>query len=449
VREVTRPVRRRLVSESQLDPDLEVLFLEDLSGPLLVHLFRLAVDQELELRGTVLRDEGDRDLGRVDGEVERGGVADGAKDATPVGVFAVEGGLDEGGSGDGRGDLVSAFVGGCALQVEKRVSETSCRKVGRENERKTNLNNDLNELLSSFSVTNNKLSELSGEARQLVPELDVLLRRSLLSDLANPARTVGEGDDGIVRGHVAVDGDRVEGAVDGVGEGVLKVGGSDSGVRGDDPEHGSVRSGRRTHVRVDHPRALVDTDHANLLTAELERPGAKFRERVGGHERLCSVAPCGETATEGRRRRLDTAEDLLDGEELTDDAGRHDESSGPAGRRRGGKERVELLAHCPGVFESLRPSDGVGASRIDDESSGDTSLLGEDFCRNDDGGGDESVASEGPGGAAGSVRDDDAQVELLPVLFDAAVKSGREEAVGELWRGGGLEGEALSLGLGG
>lgn len=119
MREIASPVRRRLVSESQLDPDLEVLLLEDLSGPLLVHLLRLAVDQELELRGTILRDEGDGDLGRVDGEVERGGVADGAKDATPVGVFAVEGGLDEGGGRDGRGDLVSAFVGGSALMVEE------------------------------------------------------------------------------------------------------------------------------------------------------------------------------------------------------------------------------------------------------------------------------------------------------------------------------------------
>lgn len=97
VREVARPVRRRLLSQPQLDPNLKILLLQDLRGPLLVNLLRLAVDQELEFGSSVLRDERDGDLGRVDGEVEGGGVANGAEDATPVGVFAVEGGFDEGG----------------------------------------------------------------------------------------------------------------------------------------------------------------------------------------------------------------------------------------------------------------------------------------------------------------------------------------------------------------
>jgi hypothetical protein len=75
-----------------------------------------------------LRDERDGDLGRVDGEVERGGVADGAEDATPVGVFAVESGLDEGGGGDGRGDLVSTGVGRSALY---RALSVNSYKKGR------------------------------------------------------------------------------------------------------------------------------------------------------------------------------------------------------------------------------------------------------------------------------------------------------------------------------
>lgn len=118
MREITSPVRRALVSEAQLDADLEVLLGEDLARASLVDILRLAIDEELQGRGTVLRDERDRDFGRVD--LEPGlGVADGAEDAAPVGVLAVQGALDQRRGRDGRSDLVRSLVGGRALQRKK------------------------------------------------------------------------------------------------------------------------------------------------------------------------------------------------------------------------------------------------------------------------------------------------------------------------------------------
>ena len=92
-----------LPAAAQVDTDLEVLLGEDLRRAPLVHGLGLPGHDEAEGRRPVGRDEAD---GCPGGDHRlRGGqtlrVADGAEDAAPVGVFAVEGGFDQGVAGDG------------------------------------------------------------------------------------------------------------------------------------------------------------------------------------------------------------------------------------------------------------------------------------------------------------------------------------------------------------
>ncbi len=93
--QVARVVARRLVSEPELDLDRQVLGLEDLGRAGLVDLLGLALYEQLELGRAVGRDERDRHLGRVNLKVGLG-VAHRAEDPAPVGVLAVQGGLDQG-----------------------------------------------------------------------------------------------------------------------------------------------------------------------------------------------------------------------------------------------------------------------------------------------------------------------------------------------------------------
>lgn len=85
-----------LPSASQIDKDFEVLFREDLRGARLIYGLGFSVCDELERFGPVGWDEADGCAGGDDcvggGEALR--VADCAEDPAPVGVFAVEGGLD-------------------------------------------------------------------------------------------------------------------------------------------------------------------------------------------------------------------------------------------------------------------------------------------------------------------------------------------------------------------
>lgn len=65
MRKIAGPVSSALLTETQLDLDLEVLVLENHTGASLVDLLRLSVDEELKLSRAVGGNERDRDLGRV------------------------------------------------------------------------------------------------------------------------------------------------------------------------------------------------------------------------------------------------------------------------------------------------------------------------------------------------------------------------------------------------
>ena len=158
VREVASPVGRALVSEAQLDADLEVLLSEDLARAGFVDVLRLSVDEELQRRGTVLRDERDRDFGRVDFEPGLR-VPDGAEDAAPVGVLAMQCALDQRRGRDGRSDLVRSLVCRRALQRKNRCSASpKSRESSSEKETETHIHGDLDKLFGALSVADDQLS---------------------------------------------------------------------------------------------------------------------------------------------------------------------------------------------------------------------------------------------------------------------------------------------------
>lgn len=99
---------------TQIDKDFEVLFGEYLRRARLIHGLGFPVDDELERFGAVGWDEADGCSGRDDGFCGRETlrVADGAEDAAPVGVFAVQGRFDQGVAGDGCSYEFRVWEGG-------------------------------------------------------------------------------------------------------------------------------------------------------------------------------------------------------------------------------------------------------------------------------------------------------------------------------------------------
>lgn len=156
------------------------------------------------------------------GEVR--GVPDRAEDAAPVGVFAVEGGFDERGARDGGCYAAGVEVGDCPDNV------------------------DVDEFGGAFAVANDELGELLGEGCEGLQEGEAVWGGEG-SDGGTAGGTVGEEGDGVVCGCVAVDGDGVEGSVDGVGEQEGKGACGDRGVGRENAEEGG-------HVRVDHAGAF-------------------------------------------------------------------------------------------------------------------------------------------------------------------------------------------------
>lgn len=223
-----RPVR----SAPEIDQDLQVLLGEDLRRAALVHGLGFPVDDELErLAGPVARHEADGCPGRDDGcggggETLR--VADGAEDAAPVGVLAVQGRLDQGVPRDGRGDELGVREGG-------RVCDS-----------------DADELRRSFAVAHDELRELLREVREDLLHGGSVVRGGRGDGLAaggGGGGAVGEDGEGVVCAGAAVYADGVEGALDGVGEEGLEGGGWDGGVGAEDAEEGG-------HVGMDHAGAF-------------------------------------------------------------------------------------------------------------------------------------------------------------------------------------------------
>ena len=246
----TGPVR----STAEIDQNFKILFREDRGRATLVHGLGFPVDDESERRGAVGGDEADGCAGRVDrfGGRETLRVADGAEDAAPVGVFAVQGRLDQGVAGDGGGD------------------ELGVRKGGRVDD------SDPDELGGAFAVPHDELGELLREVREhLLHGFPVLGRRRV--DGLAAGGTVGEDGEGVVGACAAVYADGVEGAVDGVGEERSESCGWDGSVGAEDTEE-------RGHVWMDHAGAFGHSCYRigdGRRGGESECPGEELGESVG------------------------------------------------------------------------------------------------------------------------------------------------------------------------
>ena len=225
--EVAEPVTRLLGprpvgAAAEVHEDFEVLVREDLGGAGLVDGLGFAVHDERERWGAVGWDEGDGCAGGDDGpgggEALR--VADGAEDAAPVGVFAVQRGFDEGVAGDGCGDEFRVGEGG-------RVGDFDPYEFGR-----------------SFAVSDDELGELLRKGGEDGLHCGPVFRGGRRDGLA-AAGAVGEDGEGVVGAGAAVYAYGVEGALGGVGE-------EGSEGRGWDGSVGAQDAEERGHVWMDH-----------------------------------------------------------------------------------------------------------------------------------------------------------------------------------------------------
>ncbi len=198
--EIAKPITRLLLPRSvrpasQIDEDFQVLFGENLRRARLIYGLGLAVYDELEGRGPVGRDEADGCSGRDDGAGggEALGVADCAEDAAPVCVFAVQGGLDEGVTGDGGGDEFGVGEGGGVDDF------------------------DPDELGGALAVADDELGELLGEGCEDALHCEAV-GGSGRGDGRAAGGAVGEDGEGVVGAGAAVYAYGVEGPLDGVGE---------------------------------------------------------------------------------------------------------------------------------------------------------------------------------------------------------------------------------------
>ena len=256
---ITSPIIRLLpprprLTPPKINPNLQILALENPPRALLIHSLGLPIHQEPQLRAPIHRHKTHaRSLRHNRPRPDARRVAHRAQDAPPVGVLAVEGGLDERGGGDGGGDGAGGFEG-CAVHDA-----------------------DADEFCGALAVADDQVGEVLGEARE-----DGLHGAAVggggRGDGGAGRGAVGEDGDGVVGAGIAVDGDGVEGVGDGVGEEGGEGGGGDGGVGAEDAEEGG-------HVGVDHARAF---GHAREVVGrawgggEGEGAGEEFGEGVGG-----------------------------------------------------------------------------------------------------------------------------------------------------------------------
>ena len=172
------------------------------------------------------------------------GIAGGADDAAPVGVFAIERGFHQRRSGDrATDDFGLLFAGGAC-------------------------NADRDELGGAFTI-----------AGDLFGQVDARLGERFLKFLARrlDARgAVGEDEQRVVGAGVAVDGDAVERAARSVLQAQAQARRRDNRVGHHHAEHGG-------HVGMDHAAALGGAGQAPAFVREFD--AGRFGDHVGGHDR--------------------------------------------------------------------------------------------------------------------------------------------------------------------
>lgn len=108
------------------------------------------------------------------------------------------------------------------------------REGGLEGNGPTNLDGDGDEFGGTFSIPDDQFGEFLGETRELISErykVGIALLHLFATFLS---RSIREEDDGVVRGHIAIDGDGVERSVHRVVECGLEGGRRDGSVGGDE-----------------------------------------------------------------------------------------------------------------------------------------------------------------------------------------------------------------------
>ena len=232
----------------------------------------------------------------------------------------------------------------------------------------------------------------------------------------NAGSAVGEQEDRVVRGGVAVDSAHVEALIHCCGEHLLEIRGVSLGVGRHVDEH-------RRHIGVDHARALGHRADLHRAGGELQLIGALLADGIGGHDGVGSLGTVllGELAGNDL---ADALEHLVDRKSLADDAGGADEHFVFTEA----KELFRLALNGAGVFDALLTGSSVGIAGVDDDS---TSLaLFQDLTVENDRSCAELVRGEAGRAGAGQVGVENSDVGLLVLaLFDGGVDRASGEAL--------------------
>ena len=175
--------------------------------------------------------------------------AHGSHDAAPVGVLAVDGGLDQLGVAHGAGDAAGVLIGGGAAH------------------------GDVHDLAGALAVLDQHVGDLAQDVGKALFQ-----QGGVLTFGTDAGSAVGQAEDGIVGGGIAVHADAVEGLVHGAGEHGLPGLAVHIGVGEHDGQHGG-------HVGADHARALGHAGKAHGAAGQGHRDAGELGKGVGGHER--------------------------------------------------------------------------------------------------------------------------------------------------------------------
>src|ERR1035437_1496684 len=198
------------IAESELAADADLVALE--GSPDLVKV-------DLGDAGAVVEDDrGAHGHGQLVQHQLRAGAAEGGDNAAPVGIAAVDGGLDQIGAGDGaRQGAGVGFAGGAD-------------------------DGDGEHLSGALAVAGALLAEVNADLLQGHLEG---LQPVAWQERPATGGAIGEDRQHVVGAGVTVHGDQVEAAFNTTGEHLAQLGSGHGGVGGQEPEHGG-------HVDVDH-----------------------------------------------------------------------------------------------------------------------------------------------------------------------------------------------------
>ena len=271
---------------------------------------------------------------------------------------------------------------------------------------------DLDEVGRAFTVGSDAAGHIGADGKH---EVGHRLLVFFGLDL-NAGSAVGEQEDRVVRGGVAVDGAHVEALIHSRGEHLLQVCGIRLGVGRHVDEH-------RRHIGVDHARALGHRADLHRAGGELQLIGALLADGIGGHDGVGSLGAvllgklCGNDLA-------DALKHLVDRKSLADDAGGADEHFVLAEA----EQLFRLALNGAGVFDALLAGGGVGVAGVDDDGAG--LALFQDLAVKDDRSCAELVRGEAGRAGAGQVGVENSDVGLLVLaLFDGGVDRAGGEAL--------------------